>query len=113
LVAGRNVPAGYPASTLQPGHFNDGDSTMKMRDFYAFAVRLGGLTFWVFGLFDFVYALRPIAGLSMPAKYPPKIDVMLGVIWIVLGCVLTLVADPLSKIVYRQKSLNRPADSSV
>jgi hypothetical protein len=76
---------------------------MTARELYALAVRLGGLTFWVFAVFDFTYALRPIAGLPLPMKYPAKADAMFGVMWFVLGLILTLIADPLSRLVYRRK----------
>jgi hypothetical protein len=45
-------------------------------------------------------------GVPLPSKYPLKVDVLIGLGWLITGLILTFAADPITAVVYRQKRLN-------
>lgn len=82
-------------------------AAVTMRDIYGLAVRLGGLVCWVFALFALIHVLALAIGVPLPSKYPLKVDVLIGLGWLITGLVLTFAADPITALAYRQKRLNR------
>lgn len=76
---------------------------MTTQDIYGLAVRLGGLVCWVFALFAFIHVLALVIGVPLPSKYPLKVDVLIGLVWLITGLILTFAADPITAFVYREK----------
>jgi hypothetical protein len=73
---------------------------MKVRDLYGLAVRLAGLVFFLYAIFDLVHLIAPMAGIAMPSQYPPSVLAAVCGVWLLLGLVLTFGANAITRIVY-------------
>ena len=73
---------------------------MKARDWYGLAVRIAGLVFLIYALFDITHLIAPLVGAQMTGNYPASGLKFAVVVWIVLGLVLTFGAGILTRLVY-------------
>ena len=73
---------------------------MTARDWYGLAVRLAGLAFFVFALFDVVHVLSQQLGLPLPSRYSATADAIAAGFFFVLGLFLTFAAGALTRLTY-------------
>lgn len=73
---------------------------MTTRDLYTLAVRLAGLVCWIFSAFALVHVIAIRYGMSLPSQYSLARDALVGLIWFLLGRLLTCCAEPLTHVVY-------------
>jgi hypothetical protein len=76
---------------------------MQARELFGLAVRLGGLVFLVFSLFDFVHVLLKVLGMADPSATPLASTLVAAVSYLVIGTIGLLGADWLVRVSYRDK----------
>jgi hypothetical protein len=73
---------------------------MSPRELYGLVTRLTGLAFLIFAAFAFVHALATGFRLPFPSSHPASEDLLTAIIWLILGLILTLGAERLTRLAY-------------
>ena len=76
---------------------------MTARDWYGLAIRLAGLVFFMYAIFDLTHLVTLLVGVNYPSQYPAATLEITIAVWIALGLILTLGADFLTRVVYGPK----------
>src|SRR5437764_1014638 len=86
---------------------------MKGSDLYCLAIRLAGILFIVWALFDSGHVVLAALHLYLgPSNYPPSSLLAATTYWVILGVLLTVASRPLTRLVYGSDS-NRPTTRAV
>jgi hypothetical protein len=75
---------------------------MTVKDLFGLAVRIAGVVFVVFGLFDLVDVFVKLMGLPMPSRYPAATDAVAAIIFFIFGAIFILGADLITRLIYRR-----------
>jgi len=76
---------------------------MTVEDLFGLAVRLAGLTFIVFGVFDAFHVVATALGLPLPSSHTLAEVIAGTALWLVLGLVLLVSADAIARFAYRNR----------
>jgi len=76
---------------------------MSPRELYGLVTRIGGLVFLIFAVFAFVHALATWFRLPFPSPHPAAEDLLAAIVWLILGLILTLGSEMLTRFAYGAK----------
>ena len=81
-------------------------TNMKARDLYGLLVRVAGLVFIAFAVFDLTHLIALMIGMQMASQYPASVLALATGIYLVVGLVLTFGAGSLTRLVYGRDNSN-------
>jgi len=79
---------------------------VKARDWYGLAIRVAGLVFVIYAIFDLTHLIAPMFGAQMPNPYPTSGLEFAIAVWLVLGLALTFGAGILTRMAYGRDDSN-------
>ena len=76
---------------------------MTAEDLFGLVVRIAGITFISFALFDSVHVMALLTGLPIPSRYPLLRDITVAECYLAFGLVLFMGAEPITRFAYRHR----------
>jgi hypothetical protein len=73
---------------------------MTVKDIFGLIVRIAGMTFIVFGLFDLVRVVATLVGLPMQSRYSVQVDATAAVFYFIFGVAFLVSAKLITRLVY-------------
>ena len=73
---------------------------MKARDLFGVSIRIAGLVFFVFAMFDSVHILIKALHLPDTSQIPVSVDIVAALTYLVLTALCLLAANPLVRLTY-------------